>query len=152
MIGAWALFRPPDEVGALHLAGATFALYLGGSMVMLPYTAWAAELSPDYYERSRIAGAREAALVIGTLGAMAVPALFGIDPAAIMDGTAIALLVLTPLTVGAALIALPVAMLMTILLALATGPPFPQLGFMFGSIDSPHLLQSGCICIRRSTW
>jgi GPH family glycoside/pentoside/hexuronide:cation symporter len=107
VIGAWALFRPPDEVGALHLAGATFALYLGGTMVMLPYTAWAAELSPNYHERSRIAGAREAALVIGTLGAMAVPALFGIDRAIIMDGTAIVLLVLTPLTVGAAVIALP---------------------------------------------
>ena len=107
VIGTWALFRPPDEVGALYLAGATFTLYLGGTMVMLPYTAWAAELSPDYNERSSIAGAREAALVIGTLGAMAVPALFGIDREIIMDGMAIALLVLTPLAIGVALVALP---------------------------------------------
>lgn len=105
--GAWALFRPPVDIGWVYLAGATVTLYLGGTMVMLPYTAWAAELSPDYHERSRIAGAREAALVIGTLCAMAVPALFGIDRAIIMDGTAFALLALAPLTVGVALLALP---------------------------------------------
>lgn len=107
VIGAWALFRPPADVGALYLAGATITLYLGGTMVMLPYTAWAAELSSDHHERSRIAGAREAALVIGTLCAMAVPALFGIDRSLIMNGTAIALLVLTPLTIAIALFALP---------------------------------------------
>ncbi|MBO22500.1 MAG: MFS transporter [Rhodospirillaceae bacterium] len=107
IVGAWTMFRPPDEVNALYLATATITLYLGGTMVMLPYTAWAAELSSDYYERSRIAGAREAALVIGTLGAMVVPALFGVDRALIMDGTAIALLIFVPLTVGAALMALP---------------------------------------------
>lgn len=107
VIGAWALFRPPADVGALYLAGATITLYLGGTMVMLPYTAWAAELSSDHHERSRIAGAREAALVIGTLCAMAVPALFGIDRSIIMNGTAIALLVLTPLTIAIALFALP---------------------------------------------
>ena len=38
---------------------------------------------------------------------MAVPALFGIDRAIIMDGTAIALLVLAPLTIGTALVVLP---------------------------------------------
>ncbi|MDA0785694.1 MAG: MFS transporter [Proteobacteria bacterium] len=107
VIGAWTLFRPPEDIGWAYLAAATVTLYLGGTMVMLPYTAWAAELSPDHHERSRIAGAREAALVLGTLGAMAVPALFGIDRAVIMDGTAFALLALAPLTVGVALWALP---------------------------------------------
>ena len=105
--GAWALFQPSNAIAWPHLAMATVTLYLGGTMVMLPYTAWAAELSSDHHERSRIAGAREAALVIGTLCAMAVPALFDIDRVIIMDGTAIALLVLTPLTIGIALIVLP---------------------------------------------
>jgi len=107
VLGAWALFRPAADVGWAYLAAATITLYLGGTMVMLPYTAWAAELSPDHHERSRIAGAREAALVIGTICAMAVPALFGIDRAIIMDGTAIAILILTPVTVAVALITLP---------------------------------------------
>ncbi len=106
--GAWMLFQPPfDVVGWVYLLVATLVLYLGGTMVMLPYTAWAAELSRDHHERSRIAAAREAAIVAGTVGAMAVPALIGMDRSFVMNSTAVMLTLLVPATVLLAVISLP---------------------------------------------
>ena len=58
VVGAWALFLPPEQVSAAYLLFATIALYLGGTMIMLPYTAWAAELSPHNHERSAVAAQR----------------------------------------------------------------------------------------------
>ena len=105
--GAWALFRPPLDIGWAYLLVATLVLYLGGTMIMLPYTAWAAELSPHHHERSRIAAAREGAVVAGTVSAMAIPASIGMDRAAAMDSTAIMLVLLVPLTVLTAVVWLP---------------------------------------------
>jgi len=107
VIGAWALFLPPEQVSASYLLVATIALYLGGTMIMLPYTAWAAELSPHSHERSGIAAAREVAIVVGTLIAIALPAGVGLSRAGIVSGTAWALLLLIPLTVALAVIRLP---------------------------------------------
>ncbi len=107
MIGTWALFHPPAGVGGVYLLTATLVLYLGGTMIMLPYTAWAAELSSDRHERSRIAAAREVAIVIGTLAAIALPAGLGLSRVEIVDGTAWALVILIPLAVAAAVTLLP---------------------------------------------
>lgn len=107
MIGAWALFLPPEQVSATYLFMATIALYLGGTMIMLPYTAWAAELSPDAHERSGIAAAREVAIVVGTLVAIALPAGFSLSNSEIVSGTAWALLLILPLTVALAVVQLP---------------------------------------------
>lgn len=67
------LFVPPDDVGAAHLLIWTLVLYLGWTVIQLPYAAWGAELSADYHERSRIVGAREACIVVGTVLAAALP-------------------------------------------------------------------------------
>lgn len=69
------LFQPPDDVGALHLLIWSIALYLGWTFIAVPYTAWGAELSPDYHERARITGAREAAMVLGIVAAGGLPSL-----------------------------------------------------------------------------
>jgi len=76
-LGAWLLFSPGDDAGLIHLAVAAFLLYLGWTMVMLPYSAWGAELSGDYFERNRITAAREGFVVVGTLVAAAAAALSG---------------------------------------------------------------------------
>lgn len=107
VIGAWALFLPPEQVSAAHLLFATIALYLGGTMIMLPYTAWAAELSPHHHERSAVAAAREVAIVVGTLIAIALPAGIGLSRTEIVSGTAWALLLLIPVTVAMAVACLP---------------------------------------------
>ena len=74
MLGSWLLFVPPAGVGVGHLLVWSSLLYLGWTMVSIPYSAWGAEMSPDYHERTRITGAREALQLIGLLIATAVPA------------------------------------------------------------------------------
>jgi GPH family glycoside/pentoside/hexuronide:cation symporter len=69
------LFQPPADVGPTHLLVWSIALYLGWTLVAVPYTAWGAELSPDYHERARITGAREAAMVLGVVAAGGLPSL-----------------------------------------------------------------------------
>ena len=68
------LFQPPPEVTTAHLLVWSVVLYLGWTLVAVPYTAWGAELSDDYDERSRITGAREAAMIVGIIGASSMPA------------------------------------------------------------------------------
>ena len=77
MISAGFLFLPGQEASWTSLLFWTIALYLGATMITLPYTAWGAELSSDYNERSRIAGWREGLVVVGTLLAAGVPAALG---------------------------------------------------------------------------
>jgi Na+/melibiose symporter-like transporter len=74
MLGSWLLFVPPPGAGVGHLLIWSSLLYLGWTMVSIPYSAWGAELSPDYHERTRITGVREAMQLVGLLIATAVPA------------------------------------------------------------------------------
>lgn len=74
LLSAWLLFVPPQDAGWPHLLVWTMALYLGAAMLQIPYLAWGAELSPDYGERSSIAGWREGMIVVGTLIAVLIPA------------------------------------------------------------------------------
>lgn len=68
-----AVFDPPFEVSRLYLFVAVATLYLGWTLITIPLTAWAAELSPDYNERSRIMGARTIAGTSGTLLVLLLP-------------------------------------------------------------------------------
>lgn len=106
MLSVWMLFRPPEDAGSVHLMVWSLILYLGWTMIQLPHNAWGAELSDDYDARGRIAGAREACVVIGTLLAAGAPLMLGIDgdstPGAALAALAVALMVVLPLTVAAA--------------------------------------------------
>ncbi len=108
MLGTAFLFMPGDGVGAGYLLGWTMLLYLGATMIQIPYQAWGAELSGDYHQRTRISGWREAAAVFGTLLAAALPAAIGGDtPGDLRHGIAllgIVILILLPLCVAIALL------------------------------------------------
>lgn len=108
---AWMLLRPADGAGIGYLAGWSVALYLGWTMLALPHSAWGAELSDDYHERSRISAAREVALVLGTLLATGLPVALGIDgetePAAALAVLAPLLAVGLPVAVALAVLAVP---------------------------------------------
>ncbi|MGI9485566.1 MAG: MFS transporter, partial [Geminicoccaceae bacterium] len=85
--------------------------YLAWTMMILPFTALGAELSEDYHERSRIAGAREGFVVTGIILAAALPIMLGLD-ADSQRGEILAVLgwsmaVLTPLALAALLIFTP---------------------------------------------
>ena len=77
----WALFLPGPSVSLPYLIGWSLALYLGWTMMVLPLTAWGAELSPHYHQRSRIAAFREAGVLIGSLLAIALPLALGVSDA-----------------------------------------------------------------------
>ncbi len=62
LFALWQLFVPGGrgDATALGLFGWTALLFLGFTIVDLPFKAWGAELSADYTERSRVAAWREA--------------------------------------------------------------------------------------------
>ena len=60
MISAWQLFAPSGTVTNWHLLIWSMLLWLGWTMINIPYFAWGAELSDDYNERTRITGWRQA--------------------------------------------------------------------------------------------
>jgi len=68
-----ALFDPPEQVSHYYLFFAVAILYLGWTLIGIPLAAWAAEISPDYHERSRITGARTVAGTTGTLMVLLLP-------------------------------------------------------------------------------
>lgn len=108
-ISAWLLFVPPAGAGVLHLLFASMALYLGLTMILLPYSAWGAELSGDYHERSRITAARETFVVVGTMLAAALPAWLAADPRGAVAALAWMPLVVLPLCVAITCLVVPEA-------------------------------------------
>lgn len=107
MIGAALVFMPM-EIGlspAWYLLIASFVIYLGGSMLGLAYSAWGAEVVSSYHGRTKVAGAREIAGVLGIVIASAVPAVtamfgHGVDRFT-MGVLGWMIVVITPLTVWA---------------------------------------------------
>ncbi|WP_303982608.1 MFS transporter [Dongia mobilis] len=69
-----ALFAPPEGAGAIYLGIWCTLLYISWSVVMVPYTAWGAELSSDYRGRSQIASWREGMGLVGITLAATLPA------------------------------------------------------------------------------
>jgi glycoside/pentoside/hexuronide:cation symporter, GPH family len=104
MLGFFMLFLPPENAGAGHMLGWMMFLSLGTTMMMIPYYAWAAELSPDYHERSRITGWRSMMGVVGSLSAQLIPVIallaFGFGGSgAVLQTVGVAMMILMPLCV-----------------------------------------------------
>lgn len=74
MAGIYMLFLPPAGVGAIYLIIAVSLAYFGLTTLRLPYTAWAAELSPDYHIRTRISSTTQFFGIIGLLASTLIPA------------------------------------------------------------------------------
>ncbi|UJJ32077.1 MFS transporter [Halopseudomonas maritima] len=75
LAGTVMIFMPPDGIGIGHLLFWTMLMYLGWTMVTLPYGAWGAELSNVYHQRSRVVASREGYVLIGLFLAALAPAL-----------------------------------------------------------------------------
>ncbi|MEM7226048.1 MAG: MFS transporter [Pseudomonadota bacterium] len=97
LVSAYCLFLPAPGVTWVGLLGWTMALYLGATMIMLPYTAWGAELSSDYDERSRITAWREGFVVVGILLAAGLPAVVEASRAATLEVIAWSLWIVLPI-------------------------------------------------------
>jgi Na+/melibiose symporter-like transporter len=73
MLGAWFLFVPPEGAGLLYFLSWLALFFVGATLIQLPHSAWGAELSPDYHQRSRVTAAREFYVLGGLMLAAAVP-------------------------------------------------------------------------------
>jgi glycoside/pentoside/hexuronide:cation symporter, GPH family len=80
LLASWRLFLPPEDAGGAYLFVWASLAYLAWTMILLAYSAWGAELSADYDERSRLFGARECFVILGVSTAAALPTLIGSDP------------------------------------------------------------------------
>jgi Na+/melibiose symporter-like transporter len=69
------LLNPSIGDDVYYLALWYVFLRVGTTMVGVPYGAWGAELSGDYHTRTRIVSVREVFVLLGLIGAAAVPAI-----------------------------------------------------------------------------
>ena len=104
MLSVYRLFLPPDGAGAWHMGIWMFVLSIATTMMLIPYYAWAAELSPDYNERSKITGVRSMMGVVGSLSAQLAPAgalfFFGMGGSStVLQIVGVTMLVLMPICV-----------------------------------------------------
>ena len=77
MISAWQLFAPSGTVTNWHLLIWSMLLWLGWTMINIPYFAWGAELSDDYNERTRITGWRQFFGYLGNVSVLFIPTVSG---------------------------------------------------------------------------
>ena len=84
MISAFVIFNPTmfyDTMSSGLLLFWLVIMYVGWTMVTLPFGAWGAELSKDYVERNKVTAYRESWQLAGTIVSVAVPGIaffFGI--------------------------------------------------------------------------
>lgn len=106
-LSLWLLFVPPDGAGVWYLLICSMSTYLAWTMVMLPYQSWGAELSGDFNERTKIAAAREVAVIAGTLLAAVAALVFDGGGATTLVALAVATALLLPLAAGLAMLRVP---------------------------------------------
>ncbi|PYB70739.1 MFS transporter [Rhizobium wuzhouense] len=87
-LSAFMLFWPPADAGIVYLGLWGVALSIGATWSLLPYTAWGAELATGYQARVRLSGWRESATLVGSLLAITLPFLGGLDSATGFHGLA----------------------------------------------------------------
>ncbi|MBQ74919.1 MAG: hypothetical protein CMQ20_07830 [Gammaproteobacteria bacterium] len=104
MIGIYKVYLPPQDADIWYLVTWLMVMWLGWTMLMIPYYAWGAELSTDYDERTRVTGWRAALGSFGSLVSITIPAAavlwFDVEGiAGIMRLTGIAVVVLIPIAI-----------------------------------------------------
>jgi Na+/melibiose symporter-like transporter len=76
-ISAWQLFAPSGGVDNWHLLIWSMLLWLGWTMINIPYFPWGAEMSDDYNERTRITGWRQFFGYLGNVSVLFIPTVSG---------------------------------------------------------------------------
>lgn len=105
------LFVPPAQTDITWFAVGMAGLTLAWTMLLLPYSAWGAELSSDYNTRTTVVGVREGLGLAGTLVVVSIPAAmtgFGItDPRQHMNAVGYTIVAALVITVAIALMSVP---------------------------------------------
>ncbi len=102
IVSLWGLFFPPAGAGITWLVLTLFAVMAANTMLAIAHTAWSADISSGYHERSRVQAAVLIVTIAGSLAAMLLPALLegrSDDPvtlrAHLLGGLVIALIIPT---------------------------------------------------------
>ena len=109
------LFRPSPESTVTYFGVWALVFYAGWAMMTIPYTAWGAELSNDYGERSRIVTYRQVAGSLGGLLFLAAPLLLPFESTEMSPEVMSAVAWIT-------LVLLPAAVVLTVLLVPSATP------------------------------
>lgn len=105
LMGIYHVFLPPEGAGVWYLFSWMMVLWIGWTMLLIPYYAWAAELSDDYDERTRITGWRAVMGSFGGIAAQMIPLIalvvfeFG-GTANVMNLLGVALMLIVPICIG----------------------------------------------------
>ena len=101
MIGVSLLLRPSGEVDALYFLMAVSITYLGYTTLQLPYTAWGAELSPDYHVRTKVTASAKFFDTFGLVISTIIPAVIlsqaGAKASDVMNGLSLFVLFALPI-------------------------------------------------------
>jgi glycoside/pentoside/hexuronide:cation symporter, GPH family len=74
----WVFFRPPPSAGELYFFAGACLYYVTFALLDIPQRAWAAELTPDYDQRSRIAAFLTVSVLAGGVAFMFLPELLAL--------------------------------------------------------------------------
>lgn len=100
MSGVFLLFRPVDSINIYYFLGAVSLVYFGYTLLGIPYAAWGAELSTNYYIRTRITSSARffdiSGLIISTLIPAAVLARAGANSGDVMRELSTFILIALP--------------------------------------------------------
>jgi Na+/melibiose symporter-like transporter len=115
ILAFWLAYMPPADAGNLYFAAAIVSFYIAHSVIDTPYRTWSGEITTDYAQRSRLAGAATLSLLVGGVGFLAVPEVLvaaGVLPSAELNREAMAILgwcgiVMMPLCIGVAVLTAP---------------------------------------------
>lgn len=139
---AYFFFVPPPDAGAIYFFVTSFLTMVGWTLLTIPHGAWAAEITDDYDERSRIFGVKNVLASVGAYALFLLPPLLAPLTGttefngATMKALIVAVFILTPATLiwaamkvplkGAATeqVALPPASLMSVLRSIWGNRPF----------------------------
>ena len=111
MAGVYLLFRPSPGIDITYFLAAVALVYLGYTMLLLPYHAWAAELSEDYHVRTRISSVSQAFSIAGLITSTLIPAYVQMQPgmtsADVMSALSVVIITLLPLCAALAFFFVP---------------------------------------------
>ena len=104
MLGIWKLFMPEPPVTIWYMFFWNAVMYLGWTILVMPYTALGAEITVQYMDRARINASRQVFVIVGLIGASALiwfsQQVLGMTaPGEVLQGLGTTLLILFPLVV-----------------------------------------------------
>lgn len=110
MLGVYAMFFAPQNVGLVYLVIGLLTVYLGQSMLDLSHRAWAVTLAPSYNDRSRVFGVLTAVGLCGGASIILIPVIseaLGVNDAANVAIMGWWILALAPLSMAVVVLSTP---------------------------------------------